>query len=90
MKEELYNIVKNQIKNPLTDIEHECQTQLQEWVFNHCEPCAREFHKAYGIYERHHINFSNRHYNYLSAFVPSHRWFTSDNNPHKLITNNYY
>lgn len=89
MKEELYNIIKNQTKDPLIDIEHECQTQLQEWVFNHCEPCVRDYYNAYSLYEHHYINFSERDYNTLNVLVPSYRWFTSDYNPHKLLTNNY-
>lgn len=90
MKEDLYNIIKNQTKDPLIDIEEECKTLLQEWVFNHCEPYVREFHNNYGLYDHHYINFSERYYNALSVLVPSYNWFTSGNNPHKLLTNNYH
>lgn len=93
MKEELYNIIKNQTKNPLIDVEEECKTLLQEWVFNRCEPCAKEFHETYGLYERHHIDFTDRNYNYkyLTVIVPSYRWFTSpEKNSNFLVTNRYH
>lgn len=89
MKENLYTIIKNQTKNPITDIENECVVKLQEWVFNHCEPCVKEFHNVYGLYERHSIYFYNHQYKYLTVLVPCYKWFTSDKNSNAIATNNY-
>lgn len=89
MKENLYNIIKNQTKNPITGIENECTAKLQEWVFKHCEPCVKEFYDLYGLYERHSICFYKHQYKNLTVIVPCYKWFTSIHNPKAIATNNY-
>lgn len=95
MKKDLLNIIISKTKSPLSTIHEECNEELQQWVYDHTEPCFKEFDTTYGSVVRDLLNFSyyigSRYiYTSLNVRVPSYSWFSSANNPYRLIAYNQF
>ncbi|HDR1867383.1 TPA: hypothetical protein QB624_000366 [Pasteurella multocida] len=77
-KSRIINKIVNLTKSPLTKQAETLTARLQEWVYNNCDPCFKQYQELYkGSYHRDTLyygaNYNNSVFR-LSVYIPNNGW----------------